>query len=94
MPFDVKELVEKLYPSPKPGEWVPCDYGLPKEFEMVVFAIDDGSTDGMVYMGYREGKTFRPMYDFQIDPFPIGGPEGVHFWTLVPDYRNLFGERR
>lgn len=43
MPFDAKELSESLFPKPKPGEWVPVEYGLPKEFELVVFVIDDGS---------------------------------------------------
>jgi hypothetical protein len=94
MPFDAKELIENLYPGPKVGEWVPCEYGLPKEFELVVFLIDDGSTEGRPYMGYREGQEFRSMYDFQSDPFPIGGLEGVHFWTLIPDHSKLFDECR
>jgi hypothetical protein len=32
------------------------------------------------------------MYDLQSDPFPIGGREGVHFWTLIPDYGKLFAD--
>ena len=91
MPFDYAELMKELFPAPKPGEWVPVEYGLPKEFDMVVFAIDDGSTEGMLYMGYREGDSFRVMYqEADVDPFKIGGADGVVFWTLVPDSRSLF----
>jgi len=92
MPFDAKELMDNLYPSPKVGEWVPCEYELPKKFELVVFVVDDGSTEGRPYMGYLEDGSFRSMYDLQSDPFPIGGRDGVHFWTLIPDHSKLFDE--
>lgn len=91
MPFDAKRLLANLFPNPKPGEWVPVAYGLPKEFVTVVFAVDDESMEGMLYMGYREGNEFRVLYmESDVDPFPIGGKNGVGFWTLVPSDKRLF----
>lgn len=82
--------MKEHFPDPKPGEWVPVEYGLPKEFEMVVFAIDDGSTEGRLYMGYREEKVFKVMYNPQTTPFTVGGPDGVGFWCKLPDQKDLF----
>lgn len=91
MSFDVPALMQELFPAAKPGEWVAVEYGLPREFQMVVFAVDDESTSGLLYLGYREGPQFRVMYnDPSIEPFSIGGVDGVAFWTLVPDNRELF----
>lgn len=93
MPFDAAKMLQDLYPAPKPGEWVPCDYGLPKEFELVVFAADDGSTEGMLYLGYREGREFLVMYGgSETDPFPIGGSDGVGFWSPLPERSGLFAD--
>lgn len=91
MPFDAKELIHSLFPGPKPGEWVPVEYGLPKEFETVVFAVEDGSAEGMLYMGWRHGDTFRiKCMETSTDPVQIGGLEGVGFWMRLPDSGNLF----
>jgi len=92
MPFDAKELLVGLFPKPKAGEWVPCDYGLPNEFDAVVFIVDDGSVEGRYYFGYREDDSFRSMY-LEYDPFPIGGHEGVGFWMLVPELKDAFAGR-
>lgn len=91
MAFDYPALMNELFPKPKSGEWVPCDFGLPPEFDLVVFAIDDGSTEGLLYLGYREDRTFRVMYgETKIEPFAIGGEWGVGFWTPLPEPRGLF----
>lgn len=47
----------------------------------------------MLYMGYREDKFFRVMYcETNMDPFPVGGFEGVAFWSPLPDHRSLFAD--
>lgn len=91
MAFDYIAMMNDLFPGPKPGEWVPVEYGLPKEFETVVFAVDDGSAEGMLYMGWRQGDTFRIKYmEMQTDPIQIGGSGGVWFWMRLPHSANLF----
>jgi hypothetical protein len=94
MPFDFKAEIEKHFPKPKAGEWVPCEYGLPDEFASVMFLIDDGSVEGRYYFGYREENSFRALYmEHCAEPFPIGGHEGVGFWMLVPELKDAFADR-
>jgi hypothetical protein len=50
--------------------------------------IDDGSTEGRCYFGYRERNRFVVQYEFT--KFRIGGHEGVSFWSPVPSHQKAF----
>jgi hypothetical protein len=89
MPFDVQAKIDKFFPSePKPGEWWNVAQGLPKDFDEVLFIVDDDSAEGLVYYGYKEGTQFVVQYEFS--RFAIAGRDGVAFWSPVPNHDKAF----
>jgi hypothetical protein len=94
MPFDFKAEMEKHFPKPRAGEWIPCEFGLPDEFALVVFVVDDRSEEGMHYLGYLEDGTFRAMYMSDVEPFRVHGRGGVKYWMVVPERRDTLHDRK
>jgi hypothetical protein len=89
MPFNVKEEMDKFFPSePKPGEWWNVAQGLPRDYDEVLFIVEDDSAEGLVYYGYKEGSQFVVQYEFS--KFAIGGRDGVAFWSPVPNHDKAF----
>jgi hypothetical protein len=73
--------------------WIRVEDRLPREFEEVLFIVDDDSTEGMLYFGYRDGDKFFCMYAEDSEPFEVGKYFGVAFWSRVPCHGRIFEDR-
>jgi hypothetical protein len=70
--------------------WIRVEDRLPREFEEVLFIVDDDSAEGMLYFGYRDGDKFFCMYAEDGEPFEVGKYFGVAFWCRVPCHSRIF----